>query len=81
MTRIDVGLVIEDDEDIQGLIGFVLSRAGLEVRTAATGAEGVRLARELQPSLITLDLGLPDADRLEILTKLGGRPALRRGSW
>lgn len=70
MTRISVGLVIEDDEDVRALVGLVLSDAGLDVYNAANGTAAIRLALELQPSLITLDLGLPDADGLEILTKL-----------
>lgn len=70
MTRIGVGLVIEDDEDIRALVSLVLSDAGLDVHHAATGTLGAQLALELQPSLITLDLGLPDADGLEVLAKV-----------
>ena len=57
-----VCLVIEDDADISGLIAVVLTRAGFDVRTVATGAEGIAAAAEPGISLITLDLGLPDMD-------------------
>jgi two-component system OmpR family response regulator len=70
MGVMDVGLVIEDDEDIRWVIATVLSHAGLHVRMAATGEEGLRLARDLQPLLITLDLGLPDVDGLDILPRI-----------
>lgn len=55
-------LVIEDSDDIRGLITVVLSRAGFDVRAVANGAEGIAAAAEPSVSLITLDLGLPDMD-------------------
>jgi DNA-binding response OmpR family regulator len=57
-----VCLVIEDDDDICGLITAILARAGFDVRTVATGAEGIAAAADPNISLITLDLGLPDMD-------------------
>ncbi|WP_457965286.1 response regulator [Arthrobacter sp. D1-29] len=57
-----VCLVIEDDEDIRGLITLVLTRAGFEVLAVGTGAEAIAAAADPSLSLITLDLGLPDAD-------------------
>ncbi|WP_255770627.1 response regulator transcription factor [Pseudarthrobacter sulfonivorans] len=57
-----VCLVIEDDADIGGLVTVILTRAGFDVRTAATGAEGIAAAADPAVSLITLDLGLPDMD-------------------
>lgn len=62
MVHEDTCLIIEDDDDIGGLIRLVLSRLGLEIHVAATGAEGLKLAAEVKPRIITLDLGLPDAD-------------------
>jgi two-component system OmpR family response regulator len=55
-------LVIEDNDDIRGLIGMVLARAGFEVRSVATGAEGIAAAADPAVALVTLDLGLPDMD-------------------
>jgi DNA-binding response OmpR family regulator len=59
-----VCLVIEDDPDIRGLITAVLGRAGFDVLTAKSGAEGIVAcaAAGHALSLITLDLGLPDND-------------------
>jgi two-component system, OmpR family, response regulator len=62
METQQVCLVIEDDADIRGLINVVLTRAGFDVRTVSTGAEGIAAAAEPGISLITLDLGLPDMD-------------------
>ncbi|MCA4134530.1 response regulator transcription factor [Arthrobacter sp. M4] len=55
-------LIIEDDDDIGGLIKLVLSKLGLEPHVATSGAEGLRLVPAIDPALITLDLGLPDSD-------------------
>lgn len=62
MEKRRICLVIEDNDDIRGLIGTVLTRAGFEVRPVATGAEGIAAAADPAVSLVTLDLGLPDMD-------------------
>jgi len=62
MEQQRVCLVVEDNDDIRGLIAVVLSRAGFEVRTVGTGAEGIAAAADPAIALVTLDLGLPDMD-------------------
>ena len=62
MEKKCVCLVVEDNDDIRGLITVVLKRAGFEVRAVATGAEGIAAAADPAVALITLDLGLPDMD-------------------
>jgi two-component system OmpR family response regulator len=62
MEKKRVCVVVEDDDDIRGLITFVLGRAGFEVKAVATGAEGIAAAADPAVSLVTLDLGLPDMD-------------------
>lgn len=57
-------LVIEDDPDLQNLLREVLSNAGFEVLTAASGVAGLEAARSFAPDVITLDLNLPDTDGL-----------------
>lgn len=66
MSDARVGLVIEDDHDIRELVRTVLSQAGFEVTVASSGAEGVLIAKDLSPDVITLDLGLPDIDGFEV---------------
>ncbi|WP_197273498.1 MULTISPECIES: response regulator transcription factor [Micrococcaceae] len=66
MSEARVGLVIEDDHDIRELVRTVLTQAGFEVTVASTGAEGVLVAKTLNPDVITLDLGLPDIDGFEV---------------
>ena len=63
-------LVIEDDVDIAGLIGLILTREGFDVRSVRTASAALHQLRALKPALITLDLGLPDLDGLQIAKDL-----------
>jgi DNA-binding response OmpR family regulator len=62
MEQQRVCLVVEDNDDIRGLISVVLTRAGFTVKAVASGAEGIAAAADPAVSLVTLDLGLPDMD-------------------
>ncbi len=63
-------LVIEDNMDNFGLIGLALERAGYQVVLAATGTDGVRLAQELNPTMILVDINLPDFDGYEVTRRI-----------
>ncbi len=63
-------LIIDDEVQIRRLLEITLSANGYKIADAATGKEGLALAATGQPALIILDLGLPDADGLDILKKL-----------
>ena len=69
MTQMDTLLIIDDEVQIRRLLEITLSANGYKVAEAATGKEGLALAASVQPVLIILDLGLPDADGLDILLK------------
>ncbi len=68
-------LVVEDDKDIAELIGRHLASHGYEVSTAGRASEALEKARANKPSLITLDIYLPDADGFELLQQLKDDPA------
>jgi DNA-binding response OmpR family regulator len=59
-------LVADDDEDILGLVSFRLERSGYEVAAAKDGEEALRLARELSPALVVLDVMMPRLDGYEV---------------
>ena len=61
-----VAVVVEDDDDIRGLMVALLGQSGFEVHEAASGAAGVRAVRENAPVVVTVDLGLPDIDGYEV---------------
>ncbi len=63
-------LMIEDDDEFAHTLLDAARRHGFGGVVAATGAEGLELARSLKPSAITLDLGLPDMDGWVVLDQL-----------
>jgi CheY-like chemotaxis protein/two-component sensor histidine kinase len=69
-------LVIDDDPTVRDLMDRYLVKQGFSVITAASGIEGLRLAREARPVAITLDVMMPDLDGWTVLAALKGDPAL-----
>lgn len=68
-ARPAIGVV--DDEDLfRSWLSEHLGAAGYAVKEAATGGEALQLAAEESPTLMLLDLRLPDADGLELVTRL-----------
>ena len=64
-------IAIEDDEAVARLISQVLSSYGFEVcGTAATGEEGLELARKVKPDVALVDLGLPKMSGEDVITAL-----------
>ena len=53
-------LVIDDDPAMTDLLELLLTPAAAEVVTANSGPDGIRLAKEIKPDIITLDLMMPD---------------------
>jgi two-component system, OmpR family, alkaline phosphatase synthesis response regulator PhoP len=66
-------LIVEDEASIASFISLYLKNSGYEVKTAATGAEAVRLLQGAPVSLILLDLMLPDVDGIELARRLRQR--------
>ena len=69
-------LVIDDDPDVRQLLERYLSGEGFRVATAAGGEEGLRIAREVQPRAITLDVMMPGMDGWSVLSELKKDPQL-----
>jgi CheY-like chemotaxis protein len=63
-------LVIDDDAIARELIADHLKAEGFSVVTAAGGVEGLKLAKELRPTAITLDVMMPDLDGWSVLATL-----------
>ncbi len=59
-------LAVDDEPDVLELIEFNLKAAGFDVAKTIDGAEALKKARTLLPSLILLDLMLPEVDGLEV---------------
>jgi signal transduction histidine kinase/CheY-like chemotaxis protein len=75
-SRKDTILVIDDDASVRDLMSRFLSKLGFHVVAAANGEEGVRLARQVRPLVITLDVVMPECDGWTVLKKLKSDSAL-----
>jgi len=63
-------LIVDDDALLRRSLKVRLEREGYAVTTAETGEEGLASARQDQPDLILLDIGLPDGDGLSMARTL-----------
>ncbi|WP_051321591.1 response regulator [Chrysiogenes arsenatis] len=72
--RVDSVLIIDDTEDSRELIRDYLQEFSLTIFTAETGEKGLKMARELRPSLITLDIMMPGLNGWEVLRRLKKDP-------
>jgi signal transduction histidine kinase/DNA-binding response OmpR family regulator len=69
-------LVIDDDRTVRDLMVRMLNKEGFRVVTAWGAKEGLRLAREIRPSVITLDVIMPELDGWWTLSQLKADPEL-----
>src|SRR6266550_5835292 len=69
-------LVIDDDADTRQVLKRFLNRKGFSVECASNGEEGLRLAKELHPMAIILDVMMPGMDGWAVLSTLKSKPDL-----
>jgi len=78
-SRIDPGrktiLAVDDDPSVIYVLKKYLEGEGYQVVPAHNGAEAIRLAREVKPFAITLDIMIPGRDGWEVINELKGDPA------
>jgi two-component system OmpR family response regulator len=68
-------LVVDDESNLTELLSMAFRYEGWTVRSARTGAEAVRVARDFTPDAVVLDIMLPDFDGLEVLRRMRGDDA------
>lgn len=68
-------LIVEDNENNRNLLRDILTFHGWEVEVAGDGNEGIRMARELMPDLILMDIQMPGMDGTTAVGILKGDPA------
>ncbi len=66
-------LIVEEDAAVVDLVGKVAKRAGYTIASATSGAGFVQLLESFQPSLVIMELHLPDTDGVELLKSLAAR--------
>ena len=63
-------LIIEDEEDLQMVLQYSLQKEGYQVDVAGTGSEGLLKVQDSKPSLLVLDLNLPDMSGLDVCKQI-----------
>ena len=72
----DLVLVVDDEEDIRRLVSFNLGEAGFKVESVGSGSDAMTAAARLRPSVVVLDLMLPDFSGMEVCRRLRADPVL-----
>ncbi|MEA5464977.1 response regulator [Leptothoe sp. PORK10 BA2] len=68
-------LVVDDDDGVREIIQLSLeAAAGWDVLTAASGKEGIAIAKAKSPDLILLDVMMPDEDGINVFHQLQSEP-------
>ena len=70
-------LVVEDQEDLRGVLRDLLTGSGFEVTEAADGQTGVAKAKSERPDLILMDIQLPGIDGYEASRQIKADPDLQ----
>ncbi|MBE8714582.1 response regulator transcription factor [Sphingobacterium hungaricum] len=70
-------LVIDDEQDIVELISYNLTKEGYQVFTASNGKEGIKVAKEVNPDLIILDVMMPEMDGIEACRLMRSLPEFK----
>jgi two-component system KDP operon response regulator KdpE len=65
-----VVLIVEDELPIRRFLTAALTAQGCKLLEATTGAQAMAMAASHNPDIILLDLGLPDMDGLEVITRI-----------
>lgn len=69
-------LIVEDDSFLRGLISEKLQKEGYAVTEAIDGREGLEKIKEVKPSIVLLDLVIPETDGFEFLRAISGDKAV-----
>ena len=71
-------LIMEDDDDTQGMVRFLLEYKGYTVLVAKDGKHGLEIAHNEKPDLILLDLAMPEMDGWSVAHRLKDDPATKK---
>src|SRR4051812_37615596 len=77
MAKVQI-LIVEDNEDNQDLMRFLLERAGYEVTTVENARAGIDTAHRYIPDIILMDLSLPEMDGWSAAREIKADPVLAK---
>lgn len=63
-------LLVDDEPDILEFLGYNLRKEGFQIFTATNGADALKLANEIKPHLVLLDVMMPEMDGIEVCEEL-----------
>ena len=72
-------LLVEDHQDTQDALRYILEGKGAEVFTAGTAVEGMKVFLEAHPDVLVCDLGLPGVDGYTLLRQIRALPGALGG--
>jgi cyclic di-GMP phosphodiesterase len=70
-------VIADDDESIREIVSVTLGDEGFQMLQAKDGAEALRMVSELDPSLLILDVMMPEIDGFEVMEELRGSERFR----
>ena len=76
MSGVPLILIVEDDPTVQGLLQVLMETEGYDTMTAADGLEGLLKAEIRRPSIIILDMMMPNVDGERVLEEMRARKGL-----
>jgi two-component system, cell cycle response regulator DivK len=76
MSKIHI-LLVEDNQDNQDLMRFLLERSGYVVTAAVNGFEGIEFARREMPDVVVMDLSMPELDGWTAARRMKADPQLK----
>jgi len=71
-------LIVDDEIDIRTILEYNLKKEGFIIRTAKNGVEAIKIANEMHPDLILLDVMMPEMDGMEVCETLRRTPGFEQ---
>ena len=69
-------LIVDDEEDLLEMVSYNLKKEGFNVYSAKNGKEGLKVAGDILPDLILLDVMMPEMDGIEACLEIRSQPKL-----
>jgi two-component system, OmpR family, alkaline phosphatase synthesis response regulator PhoP len=70
-------LIVDDEADIREILSYNLKKEGFNVSTASDGRMAIKMAAEIKPHIIILDIMMPEMDGIETCEKIRDNPTLK----
>jgi DNA-binding response OmpR family regulator len=70
-------LIVDDDNNVRGCLGYVLNKKSFAVKEAVNGKEALKKVNRNKPNIIILDVGMPEMDGFETCRRLRKNPGTK----